>query len=124
MYRETFPGTGLRRLTTAYIVTVLVEQGDLPRSIWYPPVACISNFKGLSKLICTREVLVELAKEIFEQYGYNGEGFAKVFDRERSIYWRKYWKLTQKGRMSDNFELVDQFCRQDRKLRGRLHEVV
>lgn len=91
VYRKTFPGNDLRRLTTAYIITMLVEKGTLPGQIWNPPVTCILGFKGLSELICTREVLFELAKEIFEQYGFTGMGFVQLFECERDRDSKRTW---------------------------------
>ncbi|SLM37000.1 hypothetical protein LPUS_06721 [Lasallia pustulata] len=72
VYRETIPGNDLRRLTTVYVITVLVENGAPPYKLWSPPVTCVLNLKGLSKLVCTREVLYILATEIFEEYGCTG----------------------------------------------------
>lgn len=96
LFRETFPGNDLRRLTTAYIVTVLVEKGALPCKtsdciIWNPPVTCILGLYGLSNLVCTCEVLFELATEIFEQYGCTGRSFVKLFDCERDRAFGRRW---------------------------------
>lgn len=96
VYRETLPENNLRRLTTAYIVKSLVENGALPCksldcTIWNLPVTCILGLYELSNLRCTREVLFELATDIREQYGRTGRSFAKMFDVERHRASRRKW---------------------------------
>lgn len=98
VYRESFPGNDLRQLTTAYVVTILMEKGALPCKtsdciIWNLPITCILGLCGFSILDCTREVLFELATESFEQYGCTGRSFVKLLDCVRDSVWAEMGRL-------------------------------